>query len=225
MAERVLLVDDDDRLANMLVTWLGQRGVVVERAPDGRSGIARVKAGNFDAVLLDVMLPDMEGFEVLRQLRGHSSVPVLMLTARGDELDRIVVLELGADDYVPKPFNPRELLARLRAVLRRGAPAGAAGALRFDDVEIDRDARVVRLRGEVRALTGHQYEILRVLAENAGKVLSRAQLMEKVRGQELEAFDRSIDVHVSRIRAAIEDDPKHPRRILTLRGAGYIFTR
>lgn len=225
MAERVLLVDDDDRLANMLVTWLGQRGVVVERAPDGRSGIARVKAGNFDAVLLDVMLPDMEGFEVLRQLRGHSSVPVLMLTARGDELDRIVGLELGADDYVPKPFNPRELLARLRAVLRRGAPAGAAGALRFDDVEIDRDARVVRLRGEVRALTGHQYEILRVLAENAGKVLSRAQLMEKVRGQELEAFDRSIDVHVSRIRAAIEDDPKHPRRILTLRGAGYIFTR
>ncbi len=225
MAERVLLVDDDDRLANMLVTWLGQRGVVVERAPDGRSGIARIKAGNFDAVLLDVMLPDMEGFEVLRQLRAHSAVPVLMLTARGDELDRIVGLELGADDYLPKPFNPRELLARLRAVLRRGAPTTSAGALRFDDIEIDRDARLVRLRGDVRALTGHQYEILRVLAENAGKVLSRAQLMEKVRGQELEAFDRSIDVHISRIRAAIEDDPKSPRRILTLRGAGYIFTR
>lgn len=225
MAERVLLVDDDDRLAAMLVTWLGQRGVVVERAPDGRSGLARARAGQFDAVILDVMLPDLEGFEVLRQLRAHSAVPVVMLTARGDELDRIVGLELGADDYLPKPFNPRELLARLRAVLRRGAPASAEGMLRFGDVEVDRDARVVRLRGEARPLTGHQFELLRVLAENAGKVLTRAQLMEKVRGQELEAFDRSIDVHISRIRAAIEDDPKNPRRIVTLRGAGYVFNR
>ncbi len=226
MADRVLLVDDDDRLASMLATWLGQRGVAVERAPDGRSGLARARAGGFDAVVLDVMLPDMEGFEVLRQLRTTSSVPVLMLTARGDELDRIVGLELGADDYLPKPFNPRELLARLRAILRRGAAVGPVEAvLRFDDLEIDRDARQVRVRGEVRPLTGHQWEILRVLAENAGRVLTRAQLMEKVRGEELEAFDRSIDVHISRIRSAIEDDAKNPRRIVTLRGAGYVFTR
>jgi DNA-binding response OmpR family regulator len=225
MPDRVLLVDDDDRLAAMLATWLGQRGVVVERAPVGRSGLARARAGAFDAVVLDVMLPDLEGFEVLRQLRATSAVPVLMLTARGDELDRIVGLEMGADDYLPKPFNPRELLARLRAVLRRGAPAASAGVLRFDDLEIDRDARQVRVAGEVRPLTGHQFELLRVLAENAGKVLSRAQLMEKVRGEELEAFDRSIDVHISRIRAAIGDDAKAPRRIVTLRGAGYVFTR
>ncbi|GDX78734.1 DNA-binding response regulator [Deltaproteobacteria bacterium] len=226
MADRVLLVDDDDRLASMLATWLGQRGVGVERAPDGRSGLVRARAGGFDAVVLDVMLPDMEGFEVLRQLRATSSVPVLMLTARGDELDRIVGLELGADDYLPKPFNPRELLARLRAILRRGAPVGPTEpVLRFDDLEIDRDARQVRVRGEVRPLTGHQWEILRVLAENAGRVLTRAQLMDKVRGEELEAFDRSIDVHISRIRSAIEDDAKAPRRIVTLRGAGYVFTR
>lgn len=226
MADRVLLVDDDDRLASMLATWLGQRGVAVERAPDGRSGLARARAGGVDAVVLDVMLPDMEGFEVLRQLRTTSSVPVLMLTARGDELDRIVGLELGADDYLPKPFNPRELLARLRAILRRGAPVGPTEpVLRFDDLEIDRDARQVRVRGEVRPLTGHQWEILRVLAENAGRVLTRAQLMDKVRGEELEAFDRSIDVHISRIRSAIEDDAKAPRRIVTLRGAGYVFTR
>ena len=227
MAERVLLIDDDDRLASMLATWLGQRGVVVERAPDGRTGLARVRGGTFDAVVLDVMLPDLEGFEVLRQLRTTSAVPVVMLTARGDELDRIVGLELGADDYLPKPFNPRELLARIRAVLRRGGAGAAppADVLRFDDVEIDRAARVVRRQGEPCALTGHQFELLRVLAENAGKVLTRAQLMEKVRGQELEAFDRSIDVHISRIRAAIEEDPRHPKRILTLRGAGYVFNR
>ncbi len=225
MSDRVLLVDDDDRLAAMLATWLGQRGVVVERAPDGRSGLARARAGGFDAVVLDVMLPDLEGFEVLRQLRATSTVPVVMLTARGDELDRIVGLELGADDYLPKPFNPRELLARIKAILRRGGAPSATGLLRFDDLEIDRDARQVRVGGEARPLTGHQFELLRVLAENAGKVLSRAQLMEKVRGEELEAFDRSIDVHISRIRAAIGDDAKSPRRILTLRGAGYVFTR
>jgi DNA-binding response OmpR family regulator len=150
-----------------------------------------------------------------------------MLTARGDETDRIVGLELGADDYLPKPFNPRELLARLRAVLRRrgGSAAGARRVLRFGRLELDLDARVVRLDSVERPLTSHQFELLRVLAENAGRVLSRDALMEKVRGDALEAFDRSIDVHVSRIRAAIEDDPRHPRRILTVRGAGYVFAR
>ncbi len=174
-------------------------------------------------MVLDVMLPDLEGFEVLRQLRTTSRVPVLMLTARGDETDRIVGLEMGADDYLPKPFNPRELLARIRAVLRRNTPA--VGPLRFDDLEVDPESRTVRLAGESRPLTAHQFEILRVLAENAGRVMSRQQIMERVRGVELEAFDRSIDVHVSRIRAAVEPDPKNPRRIQTIRGAGYLFVR
>jgi DNA-binding response OmpR family regulator len=226
MAERVLIIDDDDRLAEMLSTWLVQRGLSVSRAPDGRSGLALVRGTKFDAVVLDVMLPDFEGFEVLRQLRQFSTVPVLMLTARGEETDRIVGLEMGADDYLAKPFNPRELLARIRAVLRRAAPAVAEGTtLVFEDLEVDRAARQARLRGEVRPLTGHQFEILRVLAENQGRVLSRAQIMDLVRGSELEAFDRSIDVHISRIRAAIEPDPANPRRIQTLRGAGYLFTK
>lgn len=218
----ILLIDDDTRLTEMLTTWLGQRGLRVASASDGGGGLAAVRTMRPDAVVLDVMLPDLEGFEVLRRLRAFSDVPVLMLTARGDELDRIVGLELGADDYLPKPFNPRELLARLRAVLRRRAPA-PAGVLRFGALEIDRDRRVVRLDGEERALTGHQFALLLAMAEHPGKVLTRAELMDLVRGEELEAFDRSIDVHVSRIRAAIERDPTHPRRILTLRGAGYLF--
>jgi len=149
-----------------------------------------------------------------------------MLTARGEELDRILGLELGADDYLPKPFNPRELVARLRAVLRRrGGASAASGVKRFGRLEIDRDAREVRLDGEVRPLTSHQFALLCALSERPGRVLSRDDLMQAVRGSSLEAFDRSIDVHVSRIRAAIEDDPKHPRRVLTVRGAGYVFAR
>jgi two-component system, OmpR family, phosphate regulon response regulator OmpR len=151
----------------------------------------------------------------------------LMLTARGDEMDRIVGLELGSDDYLPKPFNPRELLARLRAILRRRGPAGMArtAPLRFGRLEIDRDARVVRVDGMERPLTSYQFELLCVLAMHAGRVMSREALMDHVRGEELEAFDRSIDVHIARIRAALEDDPKHPRRIITVRGAGYVFAK
>ena len=150
-----------------------------------------------------------------------------MLTARGDELDRIVGLELGADDYLPKPFNPRELLARLRAILRRRTVPAAARSqtLRFGRLEIDRDARAVRVDGEPRALTGYQFDLLSALAAHAGRVMSRDALMEKLKGENLEAFDRSLDVHISRIRAAIEDDPKHPRRIITVRGAGYVFAK
>jgi DNA-binding response OmpR family regulator len=150
-----------------------------------------------------------------------------MLTAKGDPFDRVVGLELGADDYVPKPFEPRELLARLRAVLRRPALAGTGGAepLRFGRLEVDREARQVRIDGEARALTSYQFDLLLVLAERAGRVLSRDQLLDAVRGETLEPFDRSIDVHISRLRAAIEDDPKQPRRILTLRGTGYVFAR
>jgi len=225
--ERILLIDDDTRLSEMLVDYLGARGLEAVARADAASGLLELERGGFAAVVLDVMLPDGDGFEVCRTLRARSDVPILMLTARGDEEDRIVGLELGADDYLPKPFNPRELLARLHAVLRRkgAAPARPGATLRFGRLEIDRDARVARLDGEVRVLTAHQFDLLVALAENAGRVLSRDALMNLLRGESLEAFDRSIDVHVSRIRAAIEDDPRRPRRLLTLRGAGYVFAR
>jgi two-component system, OmpR family, phosphate regulon response regulator OmpR len=221
--DRVLLVDDDTRLAEMVATYLRGHGFEVDPRPDGRTGLAAARAGGYAAVLLDVMLPDADGFELCRALRAESDVPILLLTARGEDADRIVGLELGADDYLPKPFNPRELVARIKAVLRRARPATAADVLRFGRLDIDRGARVARLDGERVELTNHQFAILLALAERPGRVLSRAQLLQLARGDELEAFDRSIDVHISRIRAGIEEDPKNPRRILTMRGAGYLF--
>jgi DNA-binding response OmpR family regulator len=210
----------------MLAEYLVGFGFEVTQKEDASSGLAELARGGFDALLLDVMLPDLDGLEVCRRVRAQGDLPILMLTARGDETDRIVGLELGADDYLPKPFNPRELLARLRAVLRRrGAAPASTPVMRFGRLEIDRDARCVRVDGEARLLTGHQFDLLVALAESAGRVLSREALMDRVRGESLEAFDRSIDVHVSRIRAAIEDDPKKPRRIITVRGAGYVFAR
>jgi DNA-binding response OmpR family regulator len=177
------------------------------------------------------MLPDMDGLEVCRRVRAlpgeAGQVPVLMLTAKGDPMDRIVGLELGADDYLPKPFEPRELLARIRAILRRRSegPAPAAKVMKFGSLEIDRDARTVTVAGKPCELTSYQFDLLITLAERAGRVLSRDQIMEAVRGRELEAFDRSIDVHMGRIRAAIEADPKNPKRILTVRGVGYVFAK
>lgn len=228
MDTRILIIDDDESLAEMLTEYLTGRGLQVDARARARTGLEALSESQYDAVILDVMLPDGDGFEVCRRIREDSNVPVVMLTARGEETDRIVGLEIGADDYLPKPFSPRELLARLRAILRRsqtneGEPD--KGSLRFGRLEIDRDARVVAVEGERCTLTSHQFELLRVLAENAGRVLSRDQLMQNLRGQSLEAFDRSIDNHVSRIRAAIEDDPKNPRRLLTVRGAGYVFAR
>jgi DNA-binding response OmpR family regulator len=228
MIERVLLIEDDARLAEMVSEYLGEAGFRVTVAARGRAGLERLAREPFDALVLDLMLPDMDGLEVCRQLRARSDTPVLMLTARGDATDRIVGLEIGADDYLPKPFEPRELLARLRAILRRhggGGGAAAAKPLRFGRLEIDRDARAVRLDGEARTLTAFQFALLVALAENAGRVLSREVLMDLLKRERLEPFDRSIDVHVSRVRAAIEDDPKKPRRIITVRGAGYVFAR
>ena len=225
MAERILLIEDDSRLAEMISEYLGESGFRVSVAAGGRAGLERLAREPFDALVLDLMLPDMDGLEVCRELRAKSDTPVLMLTARGDAADRIVGLELGADDYLPKPFQPRELLARLRAILRRGKSKGRAAPLRFGSLEIDRDSRSVHVDGQERSLTGYQFALLVALAENAGRVLSRETLMDLVKGEPLEAFDRSIDVHVSRIRAAIEHDPKKPRRILTVRGAGYVFAK
>ena len=227
MAERILMIDDDNRLAGMVQDYLGGAGFRVSVAGTGREGEALLKRETFDAVILDLMLPDADGLDLCRKLRASSDVPILMLTARGEPMDRVVGLELGADDYLAKPFEPRELQARLRAILRRKGSGGTAPAeiLRFGRLEIDKGARVVRIDGEERTITSYQFAILLVLAERAGRVLSRDALMDVLKGEKLEAFDRSVDVHVSRIRAAIEDDPKKPRRILTLRGTGYVFAK
>ena len=225
MAARILLIEDDPRLAEMVSEYLGQAGFGVSAAGTGNEGLARLEREPFDALVLDLTLPDIDGLEVCRRLRARADTPVLMLTARGDAMDRVVGLEIGADDYLPKPFEPRELLARLRAILRRRSGLGDGDVLRFGRVEIDRGARALRLDGAERPLTGYQFALLLALAENAGRVMSREALMDRLRGEPLEAFDRSIDVHVSRIRQALEDDPKHPRRILTVRGAGYVFAK
>jgi len=227
MAERILMIDDDNRLAGMVQDYLGGAGFRVTVAGTGRDGEAMLKRETFDAVILDLMLPDADGLDLCRRLRATSDVPILMLTARGEPMDRVVGLELGADDYLAKPFEPRELQARLRAILRRKGGSGTAPSeiLRFGRLEIDKGARVVRVDGEERNITSYQFAILLALAERAGRVLSRDALMDVLKGEKLEAFDRSVDVHISRIRAAIEDDPKKPRRILTLRGTGYVFAK
>jgi DNA-binding response OmpR family regulator len=228
-ASRLLLVDDDQRLTDMVGGYLRHNGFQVTTA--GTLAAARERLGEqaFDALLLDVMLPDGDGLEYTRELRSQPRtrrLPLLMLTARGEPLDRIVGLEIGADDYLPKPFEPRELLARVKALLRRAAPdAGDDAVLRFGRLEVDLGARQARLDGKPCELTSHQFDLLVVLAKSPGRVLSRDQIMDALKGHPLEAFDRSIDVHVSRIRAVIEDDPKSPRRVLTVRGAGYVFAR
>jgi DNA-binding response OmpR family regulator len=232
MNQHLLMIEDDARLANMVGEYLGQNGYQVSHAGDGLSGLTALQAQPTDLVVLDLMLPDMEGLEVCRRIRtlpGHlAQTPILMLTAKGDPMDRIIGLEMGADDYLPKPFEPRELLARIRAVLRRHGETPAPGnnnVMRFGSLEIDRDARVVTVAGQVCELTSYQFDLLVALGERAGRVLTRDQIMEAVRGRELEAFDRSIDVHMGRIRAAIEVDAKDPKRILTVRGVGYVFAR
>ena len=286
----ILLIDDDRRLADMVGRYLGQAGFAVQHQGTAREGLAALGQQVPGLVLLDLMLPDGDGLDVCRQIRqmpgAAATVPVLMLTARGETTDRIVGLEIGADDYLPKPFEPRELLARVRALLRRAsAPhaadpaagdagqgsaatgAGASGAaaqvggvavsggsgiaagsglsqggaaargasvvdddppvlvLVLDDLEIDEGAREVRVAGEKRTLTSYQFDLLLALARHAGRVMSRERLMDLVKGAPLEAFDRSIDVHVGKIRQAIEADPRQPVRLLTVRGVGYVFAR
>ena len=231
MSSRLLMIEDDGRLAAMVGEYLAASGFAFSHAADGLGGLARVQADAPDLVILDLMLPDIDGLDVCRRIRALpgelARTPILMLTAKGDPMDRIVGLELGADDYLPKPFEPRELLARIRAVLRRrtDGPAAAPQVMRFGSLEIDRDARTVTVAGEPCELTSYQFDLLVALAERAGRVLTRDQIMEAVRGRELEAFDRSIDVHMGRIRAAIEHDVKAPKRILTVRGVGYVFAR
>jgi len=233
MSQPLLMIEDDARLAAMVSEYLGQSSFAVDIAGSGETGLASLQAANPapQLLILDLMLPDMDGLEVCRRIRALPSAlaqtPILMLTAKGDPMDRVIGLEMGADDYLAKPFEPRELLARIRAVLRRqgGAGPGPAGQLRFGSLLIDRDARTVTIQGQPCELTSYQFDLLVTLAERAGRVLTRDQIMEVVRGRELDAFDRSIDVHMGRIRAAIETDPKNPKRILTVRGVGYVFAR
>jgi two-component system, OmpR family, phosphate regulon response regulator OmpR len=226
---RLLLIDDDARLTGMVGDYLGRNGFEVDTAGSLADGRDKLKAAVYDALLLDLMLPDGDGLDLTRELRAAPKtrrLPLLMLTARGEPMDRIVGLELGADDYLPKPFEPRELLARVKALLRRTSAAPQADdVLVFGRLEVDLGARQARLAGVPCDLTSHQFELLTVLAQSPGRVLTRDQIMDALKGHPLEAFDRSIDVHISRIRAVIEDDPKSPKRVLTVRGAGYVFAR
>jgi len=228
MSPRLLLIDDDARLTAMVGDYLRRAGYTVDVAGSLAEGRERIGRELYDALVLDLMLPDGDGLELCRDLRTAPrtrSLPLLMLTARGEPMDRIVGLELGADDYLPKPFEPRELLARIKALLRRAQPSADDEVLRFGRLEVDPGERQARLDGRPCDLTSYQFDLLLVLARAPGRVLSRDQIMDALKGHALEAFDRSIDVHISRIRAAIEDDPKMPRRILTVRGAGYVFAK
>lgn len=228
-AQRLLLIDDDARLTTMVGDYLRNAGYEIDVAGSLAAGRDRLRLGQYDALVLDLMLPDGDGLDLTRELRGDARtrrLPLLMLTARGEPMDRIVGLEIGADDYLPKPFEPRELLARIKALLRRASPEPAADeVLRFGRLEIDLGARQAYLGGQACDLTSHQFDLLVVLAQSPGRVLSRDQIMDALKGHPLEAFDRSIDVHISRIRALIEDDPKNPKRVLTVRGVGYLFAR
>ena len=225
MSENILLIEDDERLAELVKDYLGKSGIAVTVADTGQGGLEEQRAHHFDAVILDLMLPDIDGLEVCRSLRATDPVPILMLTAKGDPMDRIIGLEIGADDYLPKPFEPRELLARLRAILRRGRGSVSAETLRFGRLEIDTQAMLATLDGQPCDLTAHQFRLLSIMANAPGRVLSRDYLADHLTGESVEAFDRAIDVHISRIRAEIEDDPKQPRRVITVRGAGYVFAR
>lgn len=234
MKQHLLLIEDDVRLGALVSEYLTEAGFEISHCLNATDGLALVQAQGtaenpIDGIILDLMLPDMDGLTVCQKVRAQSNVPILMLTARGDAMDRIVGLEMGADDYLPKPFEPRELLARLRAILRRGSGQMLADApsdvLQFGRLTIDRGAREVRVGERVCEITSYQYDLLLVLAERAGRVLSRDFLIEHLKNQALEAFDRSIDVHISRLRAEIEDDAKQPKRIVTVRGAGYVFAK
>jgi len=224
---RVLVIDDDPELAALLEEYLGSRGLQVRTAPDGVSGLELVAAGHADLVVLDVMMPGLDGFEVLRLLRQRGRLPVIMLTARGEDTDRIVGLEMGADDYLAKPFNPRELLARIRAILRRVGHVDESddGVLVAAGLRVDPARREVHRGTERIELTTTEFDILRVLVAAAGRVIPRERLMEQARGQEWAAYERSVDVHVSHLRRKLGDDPRKPRLIKTVRSVGYFVPR
>ena len=223
---RVLIVEDDERLAAMTARYLEARGLSVTVAGDGREGLAAALKGQHDVVVLDVMLPRLPGLELCRELRARSAVPIIMLTALGEEVDRVRGLETGADDYLSKPFSSRELLARLHALVRRGRAAigPARERVRVGALELSPRDQDARLAGRELKLTTSEFVLLRVLAERSGRVLSREQLLDLTKGSADEAFDRSIDAHISRLRQKLGDDPRRPRLVKTVRGAGYMLS-
>lgn len=223
MPSRVLLIDDDVRLPELLQSYLGQQGVSLSTAADGMKGLAALEQGAFDAVLLDVMMPGIDGLEVLRRIRMKSRVPVLMLTARGDETDRVVGLELGADDYIPKPFSPRELLARLKAVLRRAQPGSHSEKLSVGSLLVDTASREVTLGKEAVELTGIEFDVLVALMRRAGRVIPRDALLSEAGRGDVVVSERTVDVHISHLRQKLKDDP--PRLIKTVRGVGYVLAK
>jgi two-component system, OmpR family, response regulator len=225
MALHVLLIDDDARLSSMLSEYFAQHDVQVVHAHDGRLGLAKLEQGGFDLVLLDLTMPGMDGLEVCRRIRDKSRIPIVMLTARGDETDRVVGLELGADDYMPKPFGPRELLARMRAVLRRASPEAMSEALRIGDLEIDVGSRSVKVAGAMVELTGLELDLLLALARRAGRVVPRDSLLSLAGRGDTQVTGRTVDVHISHLRSKLGDDSKSPRRIRTVRGVGYMLVK
>ena len=222
---RVLLIDDDVRLHELLASYLSQNAIHVTVAGDGVKGLAALEANVFDAVLLDVMMPGIDGLEVCRRIRGKSSIPVIMLTAKGDETDRVVGLELGADDYIAKPFSPRELLARLRAVLRRAKPDSVADKLTVGNIVIDVATREVTVDGKRSDLTGIEFDILVALARRAGRVVPREALLSEAGRGDVAVAERTVDVHISHLRQKLGDDPRSPKLIKTVRGVGYVLTK
>ncbi|MBK6921378.1 MAG: response regulator transcription factor [Deltaproteobacteria bacterium] len=225
MSLRVLLIDDDERLFELLARYMGDNDVVLTHAADGARGLAALAAGGFDVILLDVMMPRQDGISVLKKIRERDAIPIVMLTAKGDEADRVVGLELGADDYVAKPFSPRELLARLRAVTRRGQPGLLSERLSAGGIVIDVGTRQVTREGRVIELTAVEFDILVALMRRAGRVVPRTALLSEAGRGDVNVGERTIDVHISRLRRQIGDDPKAATRIQTIRGVGYMLTR
>ena len=228
MLEKILIIDDDAELCEMLSEYLRKESFEVETIQHGTRGLERARAGDHDMIVLDVMLPGMNGFDLLRELRTSSDVPVLLLTARGDELDRIVGLEIGADDYLSKPFNARELLARIRAIGRRNAreqrgPGAPKQPVAVGDVELDPGSRTITLDGKVLDATTVEFNLLETLLRSAGNVVSRDEIASAVLGRELSPFDRSIDVHISKLRKKLGNLPNGRERIKTIRNTGYMY--
>jgi DNA-binding response OmpR family regulator len=220
---RVLMIDDDEKLTALLTEYLSQFGFAVHALADPESGLRALKREPPDLVILDVMLPGMDGFSVCRKVRETSRVPIIMLTARGDVMDRIVGLELGADDYLPKPFEPRELVARAQAVLRRGVKAEEDDRVRVGALDLNWTTHTALLEGQQLPLTSAEFELLGLLVRNRGRVMTRERIMDETRGIDWEAYDRSIDVLISRLRQKLGDDAKRPAFIRTVRGTGYSF--
>ncbi|MFZ0014906.1 MAG: response regulator transcription factor [Acidimicrobiia bacterium] len=220
---RVLVVEDELKIARLVEDYLVEAGFDVLTAPDGKSAVAVARSERPDLVILDIGLPGMDGYDVTRSIRASAPTPIIMLTARGEETDRVIGLELGADDYIAKPFSPRELVARVKAVLRRTTGQVTSEVIRVKDLAIDVPRRRVERAGEGIELTATEFEILRLLAARAGQVFTRGQMLDAVRGVSFESYERSIDAHVKNIRKKLEPDPRHPRYLETVHGIGYRF--